>query len=166
MGAIFQVKKRLVLAALSLCACAASAAPPAEAPADPVAQGLSILKSVRLAQTAQHMTLDGTLRTGPVKEPFRLVIDGQVIRYEFKDPSLALVLRLGEKKSQLQEVTKAGTEKVTAAHLDGKVRGSDITFEDLAMRFLYWPNANFLGNETKLLRHCLKVEAKIGRAHV
>src|SRR5579884_42439 len=100
MGAIFQVKTRLIVAVAVILSFGHALA------ADPAAEGMSILKSVRIAQTSQHMTLNGALRTGPTTVPLRLVIEGPVIRYEFKDPALSLVLKLGEKGSQLQEVTR------------------------------------------------------------
>ncbi len=121
-----------------------------------------MLKAMRVAQTSQHMALAGTLRTGPVSVPLRLVIDGPVIKYEFKDSGTSLVLRLGDRGSQLQEVSRAGTEKITPAKFDGKVRGSDITYEDLAMRFLYWPVANLEGEDTKLTRRCWRVRVEPG----
>ena len=157
MGVNFQVKTRLLLAALAIFAgfgafCAA----------DPQPDALALLRSVRIAQAAQHITMDGNLRTGPKNVPFRLVIDAGVIRYEFKEPPLSLVLRLGEKNSQFQEVTRGATENVKAARYDTKVRETDISYEDLAMRFLYWPQAAIVGEESKLTRRCWKLEVKPG----
>ncbi len=159
MSAIIHVKKRFRAAALSLALLAAShlfAAPEATPDA------LAILRAVRIAQTSQHTTLVGDLRTGAQSLPFRLVIDGPTLRYEFTNPSLALVLHLGEKGSQLQEVTHSGVEKVTAARFDAKVRGTDISYEDLALRFLYWPGATYLGQDTRNFRRCWKVQAEPG----
>ena len=157
MGVIFQVKTRFLLAALAV-----GAGLSGLRAADPQPDALSLLHSVRIAQAAQHITMDGNLRTGPVTVPFRLVIDAGVIRYEFKEPPLSLVLRLGEKNSQFQEVTRGGAEKVKAARYDTKVRDTDISYEDLAMRFLYWPEATIVGEESKLTRRCWKMEVKPG----
>jgi len=155
MGAIFQVKTRLIFTvSIFLSVVAAKAA------GDPAADGAAVLKAMKVAQTSQHMNLSGSLRTGPVTVPLQLIIDGSVIKYEFKDPAVTLVLRLGDKGSQLQEVTRSGTEKITPARFDAKVRGSDISYEDLSMRFLYWPQVALVGEDTKLLRRCWKVQVE------
>lgn len=156
MGETFQVKTRFLTAALVLLlSCTLHAAE--EKPEDAAS---TILKSARLAQASQKMTLAGRLRTGPTSTPFRLVIDGPVIRYEFTDPSLILQLRLSEKSSVLQEIVRGKTEKVTSAKFDTPVRGGDMTYEDLSLRFLYWSDATLLGEEKRLTRNCWKVEAK------
>ncbi len=158
MGAPFQVKKRLSIAALTLAAGWSATAVAADPPPD----AMAILKAVRVAQTSEHIALLGGLRTGPTTVPFRLVIDGQNIRYEFTNPTQAIALHLGEKTSKLEEVNRSGTEKIPPARYDAKVRGSDISYEDLAMHFLYWPEATLDGEETKILRKCWKLEVKPG----
>jgi hypothetical protein len=135
--------------------------------ADPPPDPMALLQSVRMAQTAQHLTLVGDLRTGPKSMPLKLTIDGSVIRYEFSDPPNdppALVLRLGDKSSQLQEVTRGKTEKVTGARFDQKVRNSDVSYEDLALRFLYWPEAKLEGEDTLITlgQRCWKVDVQPG----
>lgn len=141
------VKTRLLLlSALCLSGFAAGAEP------EPDAQ--EILRIVRIAQASQHQRLVGTLRTGAKKIPFTLAIDGGTIRYEFKDPTQVIQLRLLEKDSRLEEITKGGTEKVSAARFDARVRDSDISYEDLAMKFLYWPKAVVEGEQIMLLRKC------------
>lgn len=122
---------------------------------EPTAQ--DILKTVRLNQSEQHRVLLGHLRTGGRLAPFRLVLDGAEISYEFTDPDQSLVLRLGEKTSRLEEVTKTGTQRISAAKFDTKVRGTDITYEDIALRFLYWQKAKIDGEETVLTRRCWKL---------
>lgn len=114
-----------------------------------------ILRGVRLNQSSQHRVLDGRLRHGRQTVPFRLVLDGQEIRYEF--PDQALVLRLGESGSQLLEATRGGTQRVSPARFDAPVQGTDITYEDLALNFLYWPRAKIEGEETRLTRRCWKL---------
>jgi len=143
-----QAQKR-ILAAL-LCGVAAGAFA-----LDPGPQ--EILRSARLNQSGQHRVLDGHLRHGPLVVPFRLVFDGNLIRYEFSNPPEALVLRLGERGSRLEEVTKSGEERVTQSQLDKKVRGTDITYEDIALKFLYWPKATLQGEQTLLTRRCWKL---------
>lgn len=122
----------------------------------PTAQ--EILKEVRLNQSEQHRVLSGRLRTGDLIVPFRLLLNGAEIRYEFTKPDLALVLRLGEKGSRLEEVTRSGSEKITAASFDTKVRNTDISYEDIALRFLYWTDAKIeVDDDTMLYRKCWRL---------
>ncbi len=118
-----------VLLALGLAAPSAIAALPS---------AKEILTSVRLQQAQQQVDLQGQLRENEKVIPFRLTQTGPVIRYTFSNPDEALQLRLGENDSRLEEVTRSGAEKITAAQFDQKVRGTGVTYEDLALKFLYW----------------------------
>ena len=123
--------------------------------ADPDAQ--SILRDARSAQASQQRTLPGHLRvqsTG-VKIPFTLVLNGNEIRYEFKDS--AILLRLGENNSQLLEAAHGDLTKVSAARYDSPVKGTDLTYEDLSLKFLYWPKAKIDGSETVDALNCWKL---------
>jgi hypothetical protein len=123
--------------------------------ADPDAQ--SILKNARMAQTAQQRTLAGHLRvqsTGQVV-PFTLVFSGSTIRYQFKDADI--VLRLGQSGSQLLESAHGDTRKVSPARYDKPVEGTDITYEDVSLNFLYWPKAKIDGSDSIGLVDCWKL---------
>src|ERR1700704_1102461 len=128
--------------------------------AAPVPSAKEILESVRLRQAQQELELQGQLREGETVVPFRLTQTGPVIRYTFSKPDEALQLRLGDNDSRLEEVTREGVEKVTPAQFDHKVRGTAVTYEDLALKFLYWPNARVTGENSISLRNCWKLELK------
>jgi hypothetical protein len=146
MAALFQVKTRLLC---PLLLCLSGFAADAQTP-----NAREILKTVRVAQAAQNQSLSGRLRTGAQSIPFKLTMSENAIRWDFTDPPESLLLKLGEKDSRLEQMGKGGSQKVTAARFDDKVRGSDISYEDLAMRFLYWPNATVEGEQTMLLTKC------------
>lgn len=126
----------------------------------PLPEARQILESVRLQQAQQQLELEGQLREGDKVIPFRLTQTGPVIRYSFSNPDEALQLRLGENDSRLEEVTREGAEKVTAAQFDRKVRGTGVTYEDLALKFLYWPDARVTGENSIRSRNCWKLELK------
>jgi hypothetical protein len=149
----FHVKTRFLLAAM-LCL-------GAFAHGDEKPDAREILKTVRAAQTAQQQTLNGRLRGGWKSIPFKLTMADNTVRWEFSDPPQTLQLRLGEKDSQFEEIGKAGAQRIAPARFDDKVRESDISYEDLAMRFLYWPNATVEGDATMLMNKCwiVRVEA-------
>ena len=146
MALIFHVKSRFLLAtALCLSGFASGAEKP---------DAREILKSVRAAQTAQQQSLSGKVRSGWRSVPFKLTMSGNTVRWEFSDPPQTLQLRLGEKDAQFEELGKGGAQKVAAARFDDKVRETDLSYEDLSMRFLYWPNATVEGDATLLLQSC------------
>jgi hypothetical protein len=157
MGAIQPVTNmRLRLLALVL-ALSSGALPVSAAP---FPEAKDILASVRLQQAQQEIDLQGQLRENEKIIPFRLTQTGPVIRYTFSKPDEALQLRLGDNDSRLEEVTREGVEKITPAQFDHKVRGTAITYEDLSLRFLYWPNARVTGENSISLRNCWKLELK------
>jgi outer membrane lipoprotein-sorting protein len=142
-----------------ICALALSALSALGASA-PLPWAKEILTSVRLQQARQQIDLQGQLRENEKVIPFHLTQTGPVIRYTFSNPDEALQLRLGENDSRLEEVTRGGVEKITPAQFDHKVRGTGVSYEDLALKFLYWPNARVTGNDTIRTRNCWKLELK------
>jgi Outer membrane lipoprotein-sorting protein len=130
--------------------------------ADPDAQ--SILKNARMAQTGQDRTLAGHLLVDSTGEkiPFTLVLAGNSIRYEFKDQTI--LLRLGDKDAQLLDAKQGETVKVSPARYDKAVEGTDITYEDISLKFLYWPKAKIDGTETVDGLSCWKLHLEPGEA--
>lgn len=92
--------------------------------------------------------------------PFRLTQTGPVIRYTFSNPDEALQLRLGDNDSRLEEITSDGVEKIKPAEFDHRVRGTPVTYEDLALKFLYWQTGRVTGENSIRTRNCWKLEMK------
>ena len=126
----------------------------------PFPDAKEVLESVRLRQAQQELQLEGEIREGPTVIPFRLTQTGPIIRYTFSKPDEALQLRLGDNESRLEEVTKSGVEKVAPAQFDHKVRGTSVTYEDLALRFLYWQTGRVTGENMIRTVACWKLEMK------
>jgi len=89
-----------------------------------------LLAQVRLNETAQNGNFAGKLKMsnspqGKIAIPFLLSMRGSTISYQFTNPPETFILRLEEK----------------GAKLDDTVRGTDISYEDLSLKFLYWSNA-------------------------
>jgi hypothetical protein len=119
-----------------------------------------ILASVRMMESRQQIDLQGQLRQDNVVVPFHLVQNGPLIRYSFANPDEILQLRLGENSSRLDLVTGSGTEQFEASKLKQKIRGTCVTYEDLAFKFLYWPTAHVLGEENVRTRNCWKLQLR------
>ena len=127
---------------------------------DPNLTAGDILRAVREGQGSRHESLNGKLRndeTGDVF-PFKLVADGTTVRYEFAgQPPTTVQVRYDQDNSQLEESTGGSTEKLTPGNFDKTILGTDMTYEDLALRFLYWSRATLVGSDNVDLRGAWKV---------
>jgi Outer membrane lipoprotein-sorting protein len=141
---------RVTIVILAIAVARLSAAPPPSAK--------EVLDSVRMLESRQQIDLDGQLRENEKVVPFHLSQTGPLIRYSFVDPEEVLQLRLDENGSRLDLVTDAGSEKFPVEKLKEKVRGTGISYEDLTLEFLYWPNARVFGDETVRTRSCWKLQ--------
>lgn len=130
------------------------------AQAEPAPSAREILETVRMRQSEQQIDLQGQLRQKDIVVPFHLIQSGPVVRYIFTDPDEALQLQLGEEDSRLDEISREGVEKVKPAQFDRKIRGTDVTYEDLAMKFLYWRDAEVLGADNIRTRNCWKLQMR------
>ena len=139
----------LVASSLQLFNVALSAVPPS---------AQEILESVRMLETRQQIDLDGQLRQDDTVIPFHINQDGPLIRYSFTDPDEVLQLRLEENSSRLDLVTEQGAENIPPEKLDERIRGTGVTYGDLALKFLYWPGGRVLGDETVHARSCWKLQ--------
>src|SRR5437879_9878529 len=119
-----------------------------------------ILASVRMMEARQQIDLQGQLRENDIVIPFHLTQNGPLIRYSFTNPDEVLQLRLGQNSSRLDFVTDTGTEKFAAEKLNQKIRGTSLTYEDLAFKFLYWQTARVLGEENVRTRNCWKLQLR------
>lgn len=123
---------------------------------------LAILRGVRESQAAIHQTLQGKLRMGSKKLPYRMVMNGGELRFEFPeaqapDPQ-TVTLSFGSKDASVQVQSTAGTSK--RAQFADEIAGMGVLYEDLAMRFLYWHQAELEGEERlmpPLYLRCWKV---------
>ena len=149
------IKRRPRLAALASVVIAVVVTMSA-AHAAPTAQ--EILTTARQQVARQQVELEGQLREKDTVIPFRLTQTGPVIRYSFTNPPEALQLRLGESGAQLEAITDAGVDKVAGREFSQQVRGTAITYEDLALRFIYWTNAKVLGEDYINTRRVWKLE--------
>ncbi len=128
--------------------------------ADPAPDARELLKMARTAQANLDWKFTGHLwvARSAKRIPFILTISNGMIRYEFQDTKDTLTLRLGEKDSRLEETKDGKRERITPAKADEQVRQTSITYEDLAMRFLYWTDAKVIDSDTIAGRSCWQVE--------
>ena len=153
----FILPRTLLIVYLSLAAFFPAGAAPAQSQKLTAAD---ILRAVREAQGSRHDSLNGVLRDdiADLAFPFRLVADGPQVRYEFKGPPPTTVqVRYNEDGSELVESGPEGSGKLTPANFDKHILGTDLSYEDLALRFLYWTNATVEGEDTVMTRPAWKL---------
>ncbi len=123
-----------------------------------------ILRGARGSQTRNEARLRAQLRTEDgTKIPFRIVLDDGVVRYQFTNPDQEIQLRLTEDASELTESTGGKSAPIRPARYDQRVRETPITYEDLALRILYWPRPKLLGEENVRTRQTWKLEIQAPR---
>ncbi len=108
----------------------------------------AILDQIRSAQAQISRTLSGRLRPengDPI--PFQLQLKGPEFDYKFSNPTETIKLQMTDTGSVLTDEKSAGQQILTGARLSEPVRGTDITYEDLSLRFIYWKNAKFEGEQ-------------------
>ena len=111
-----------------------------------------------MMEARQQIDLDGQLRENERVIPFHLTQDGPVIRYSFSDPEEVIQLRLGENASRLDLVTNDTATKFPTDKLKANVRDTAVTYEDLTLEFLYWPDGRVLGTELVRTRNCWRLQ--------
>ena len=108
----------------------------------------TILDQIRFAQAQISKPLTGRLRPEDgVSIPFELRLKGSEIDYQFSNPPETLNLQLTDSGSILRDYDAAGRQTLSGSKLQGAVRGTDITYEDLSLRFIYWRNAKLNGEQ-------------------
>ena len=108
----------------------------------------SILDQIRSAQAQISRPLSGRLRPengDPI--PFQLQLKGPEFDYKFANPPETIKLQLTDSGSVLTDEKATGQQTLSGSRLSEPVRGTDITYEDLSLRFIYWKNASDEGEQ-------------------
>jgi hypothetical protein len=108
----------------------------------------AILDQIRLSQARINKPLTGRLRPEDgASIPLQLQLKGSEIDYQFSNPPETLKLQLTDSGSILSDADAAGRQDLSGSKLQEPVRGTDITYEDLSLRFIYWKNAKLNGEQ-------------------
>ena len=151
---MLRMKTRLLSALLAIASIAA-----VRAADDPPPTGEEILKLVRLSNALQNYKLTGSLRDSSSgrSEAFTLNMEQNIMRFRFSNPNQIVHLDMTTKPATLKVVQSGGSGAVPLSKYGEKVRGFAINYEDLSLRFLYWPGAKLLGEESYKTQKCWKV---------
>ena len=123
----------------------------------------TILEGARMAATLTKLDdgLRGTVSKNDKKIPVTLFLKGKDIQFQFqekaKDPLRIFHMRIGDNAFNLFEIIDGKTVNFPAAKLVSPIGGTDLTYEDLALRFFYWPNPKLEGTEDVGGQSCYKI---------
>ena len=120
-----------------------------------------VLRLVRYSYTLFDRDFTGQLRQGyKTKIPFTLSLQPQYIRFKFSDPAQIIHLNTAGNQFFLKEVKAGSDAPVPPERYGERIRGTDVTFDDLSMRFLYWPNARMMKIDKVKTRKCWVVRVR------
>ena len=111
-----------------------------------------ILKTARYVTTLQQQhDLKGHIRKDERTFPIGLYLRGQDIQFSYRQAAtkkdMRFHLRLKDKHYDLLEIVNGKTTPFPEAKIGQAIEGTDLSYEDLAMRFLYWPNGQVVASE-------------------
>lgn len=145
--------KRTLLALTLLASLTAAAQQP-----DPKA----ILEGARMSATLTKLDdgLSGNLRKGNKKTPVTLFLKGQDIQFQYSEnngPWRIFHMRLADENFNLFEIINGKTQEFPPGKLVSPIADTDLTYEDLALRFFYWPDPKLEAREDVGGQPCYKI---------
>ncbi len=122
----------------------------------------TILEGARMATTLTKLDegLSGNLRKGRDKTPVTLFLKGKDIQFQFSvnnGPPQVFHMRIGDEAFNLFEMSDGKTKAFPPDKLVQPIAGTDLTYEDLALRFFYWPEPKLEGEEDVGGQPCYKI---------
>jgi len=118
----------------------------------------ALLQEIRQSSTSENMDLVGKIRKESLKEiEVRLFIRKNNIQFRLQEELFHL--RLGEGRADLLTVTKEGSSMpFPGEKLRESIRGTDVTYEDFTLLFLYWPKPVLQGEEKVAGEDCFRLQ--------
>lgn len=141
---VLRLAAGLLLTAAPVTGFLALSAPPARAqaaaPVDPGAiTADEIIEKVHLSRALRDKTvLQGELEKDGKIVPFSISMASDLIAFRFANPDLILSLNINDKGSKVLESDGGKNREVPPARYSEGIRGTDLTYDDISFRYLYW----------------------------
>ncbi len=119
----------------------------------------AMVRSIRLSATLQQMDLIGSVeKDGGPKFGVNLFVRENNMQFQLGNAE-RFHIRMGDEKAELLNVidNKGTTRPFPVSKLPQPIAGTDVSYEDLTLRFLYWPNAKLEGEEKINGEQCYKI---------
>jgi hypothetical protein len=108
----------------------------------------SILDKMRSTHARISQPLSGRLRPENGESiPFQLQLEGAEFDCKFTNPPETIKILLTDTESVLTDLPAPGKQVLSGAKFSEPVRGTDVTYEDLSLRFIYWKSAKYEGEQ-------------------
>lgn len=121
----------------------------------------AIMKNVRQITALQdNLSLNGQVRGPRGKVPVTLFLQGGNIQFALDGGKERFHLRMNENDADLLEFREGAWKNFPPAKLVQPIAASDLTYEDLALRFLYWKNPRIVGEETLKGQKCWRIHVQ------
>jgi hypothetical protein len=117
-----------------------------------------ILHAARMSPTARPASLRAQIRGEDKPTLLRIGLKDRVITYEFKEPKQILLLKLDPGNTRLLEKKNGVSQTISGSHLHDIIRDTGVTYQDLSLGFLYWPQPILRGEETVRTRPSWKID--------
>ncbi len=105
---------------------------------------LYVMRSMTVNQ--ENTDVMGAIRKGAKKVPFSLSSRGDTIVFQYKQNNAwnRFDVRIKEKNVDLIRVVKGKAQVMSAKGYSTPIAGTDVCYEDLSLRFLYWKGAKLI----------------------
>ncbi len=107
----------------------------------------ALLKEMRTALTSQgNRDVVGNIRKGAKRVPFSLSARGDTIAFQYKpgEEWKRFDVHIGTKEVRLMLVDNGKAVVMAPSNYSQNIAGTDVTYEDLSLRFLYWKGGDIL----------------------
>lgn len=145
---------------------------PLSASAESKVSADALLKAVREMSVSQgERDVMGSIRKGRNKVPFSLSARGNTIAFQYKTTSgwKRFDVRIDDKQAELIIVDKGKAKVMPSSQYPQTISNTDVSFEDLSLRFLYWKGGKVIENSSNNRikgRDCFIVEVSNPQGNV
>lgn len=117
-----------------------------------------IMQSVRQVAVLQNeQDLHGSIRKGRVKTSLSMFLRGKNIQFALNGGKEYFLLSLDQQSQQLEQLVGGKRSKFPSSKIAAPIANSDVSYEDLALSFLYWPNPKVVGEDKIKGQDCWRV---------
>lgn len=131
---------------------------PKAQPGKPTAE--EIVQMVHLSRALKNHHLNGTLTKGDRTIPFTIRMSETLMRFMFTENNQNHIVNLDltSKGTKLTEVKPGSNAVVPFARYGEGVKGTDLSYDDISFRYLYWAKKTLRGEESIKTRDCWVVD--------
>jgi negative regulator of sigma E activity len=118
-----------------------------------------IIGGAKMVAALQQADLEGSMTHGRDKVPVALFLRNKDIQFQYyeKEAWQKFHLRMNDDVCELYEMINNKQTKFPVNRLATPIAGTDLSYEDLAMRFFYWKKPVLEGAERVGVHNCWKI---------